>query len=45
MCLKSVLRTNWTVDCGNFFLQRECVHASEEHGVHIETTFLFFMDL
>lgn len=33
------------LDHGNFFLQREHVHASEEYGIYVETTFLFFMDL
>jgi len=27
---------------GNFFLQRERVHASEEYGIYVETTFLFY---
>lgn len=30
------------LDRVDFFRRRERVHASEEYGIHVETTFLFY---
>jgi len=30
------------LDCDDLFLQRERMHASEEYGIYVETTFLFY---
>lgn len=30
------------LDRDDFFLQKEHVHASEEYGIYVETTFLFY---
>lgn len=43
-CLEDVpeISVKKQLDCDNFFLQRECVHASEEYGIYVETTVLFY---